>query len=49
MEIKGLDVTDMALAKTIASHLINSLGQQRRRGGIIGVGVPKRARVWQLP
>ncbi len=49
MEAKGLDTADMVLAKAIASRLINTLGQQRRRGGIIGIGQPKSARMWRLP
>jgi len=49
MEAKGMDTQDAALAKTIASRLINALGQQRRRGAIIGIGKAKTARLWRLP
>jgi hypothetical protein len=49
MEAKGMDIADAALAKTIASRLINALGQQRRRGAIIGIGKAKTARLWRLP
>lgn len=49
MEAKGLDTADAAMAKAITSRLINSLGQQRRRGVIIGVGEAKSACLWRLP
>lgn len=49
MEARGMDTADTALAKTIASRLINALGQQRRRGVIIGIGKAKTARLWRLP
>ena len=49
MQAKGLDTTDTALAQTIAKRLINTLGQQRRRGVIVGAGKAKRARLWRLP
>jgi hypothetical protein len=49
MEAKGMDTADTALARTIASRLINALGQQRRRGAILGVGKAKAARIWRLP
>ena len=49
MEAMGLDTADKALAKTIAKRLINTLGQQRRRAAIIGIGKTKAARVWHLP
>jgi EAL domain-containing protein (putative c-di-GMP-specific phosphodiesterase class I) len=49
MEAKGMDTADAALAKAIASRPINALGQQRRRGLIIGIGKDKTARLWRLP
>jgi hypothetical protein len=48
MNAKGMDTADTALAKTIAKRLINTLGQQRRRGAILGIGKAKSARLWQL-
>lgn len=49
MEAKGMDTADAALAKAITSRLINSLGQHRRRGVIIGIGgKAKRASLWHL-
>ncbi len=49
MQTKGMETEDTALAKAIASRLINSLGQQRRRGVIVGIGKAKTARLWRLP
>lgn len=48
MEAKELNATDTALAKTIAKRLINTLGQLRRRGVVIGTGKAKSARLWSL-
>lgn len=49
MAAKELDATDEVLAKAIASRLINALGQQRRRGAIVGAQPgARKARIWGL-
>ena len=45
---KGMDTRDAVLAKNLERRLVNALGQQRRRGAILGVRKRGVARVWRL-